>query len=74
MNKVKTYLDEATRLIKKQLEYTGFDEPKDITREINALQPLYNSLDEDEQMYVDEEVLRLKIHFGSLKQLENVEN
>lgn len=63
---VKIYLDEATKIIKRQIKN------EDVENNINNLQPVYDSLNEEEQDYVNEQVLRLKIWLNAEKKLECV--
>ena len=63
---VKIYLDEATKIIKRQIKN------EDVENDINNLQPVYDGLNEEEQDYVNEQVLRLKIWLNAEKKLECV--
>jgi RNA binding exosome subunit len=53
---IKKYIDEASRIIKKQI-----NEKVECEDEVEALQKLYDRLDDDSKYYVDEQVLRLQI-------------
>ena len=53
---IKKYIDEASRIIKKQI-----NEKVECEDEVEALQKIYDRLDDDSKYYVDEQVLRLQI-------------
>jgi hypothetical protein len=67
---IKKYIDEASRIIKKQIaEGVKCEECED---EIEALQHVYDRFDDDSKYYVDEQVLRLQIYLNAVKKLECV--
>ena len=64
---IKKYIDEASRIIKKQInEKVGCED------EVEALQKVYDRLDDDSKYYVDEQVLRLQIWLNAVEKLEGV--
>lgn len=68
---IKEYIDEATKIIMCKIEKKNSEE--EIQKMIDKIQPLYDAMDEEEKMYVDETILRLEIWKMAEKKIKKSE-